>query len=534
MRMSSATNKVQGPLEKAFQHRMLPAEASPSPELWERIDHQLTLQENVHYKKRMLLYRQLAAACFVLFVLTGALLTYNVGREEGTVPGTAGRQSERPVQPAGNLAAIAGKRNTEHSLSGNAMQAVVPPLAAATELASASLPLVQSSRRHKAADFASMNGAAAGPKTSDEPAGQAALAEIHLGADLPEAATTSEQLWYPSARRAIAAVPPSFSTGGQKPASAQSLLRKPEAAIIDVAEEEGAWRAAEQNKALALHTAEASQIDAGSRWSVGMGYVPAYFNQNIGLPHQGAGAMDEMGIADAGVVATFTSAQNMREAREEFEKNTEPGFSFGVEAKAGLKLGRHLTLLSGMGFTQNTARTKSSYVISQFWTDLHTSGAATGRSSSIFLPALNTNLAVDSVSVAQTENFYVHYRYRHLTLPVGLQYAGTISKDWFWYAAGGLAANFLLETSIRASDETLQQVRYGVGDDSPFRKVQFSGNASLGIGKHMGKGISLAAGPEWKGFFDSLLNEPSKALAPQGRPYTMGINLSVHYELRQR
>ena len=46
--------------------RFQDAEATPGPEVWSRIDHALAMQENVKYKKRVLFYRQLAAACFIL------------------------------------------------------------------------------------------------------------------------------------------------------------------------------------------------------------------------------------------------------------------------------------------------------------------------------------------------------------------------------------------------------------------------------------------------------------------------------------
>ncbi len=80
--MSSANKKDKKPLEDVFRHHMQDAEATPSPDLWARIDHDLTVQENAQYKKRIVYYRQLAAACFVLFVMAGAILLYQLNTPE--------------------------------------------------------------------------------------------------------------------------------------------------------------------------------------------------------------------------------------------------------------------------------------------------------------------------------------------------------------------------------------------------------------------------------------------------------------------
>ena len=69
--MSSANKKEYGELEQSMWRRFQDAEAMPDPEVWARIDHELTLLENAKYKRRVLFYRQLAAACFVLFILAG-------------------------------------------------------------------------------------------------------------------------------------------------------------------------------------------------------------------------------------------------------------------------------------------------------------------------------------------------------------------------------------------------------------------------------------------------------------------------------
>src|SRR5690606_12638626 len=105
------------------------------------------------------------------------------------------------------------------------------------------------------------------------------------------------------------------------------------------------------------------------RWSVGMAYMPSYFDQNIGIPQQMASVLpaNRMGFKMSATTAEAEMEQNMQDARSEFEQNTDPAFSFAVDAKAGYRIGKKWKIFSGLGFTQNTARTKSSYIIKQFW-----------------------------------------------------------------------------------------------------------------------------------------------------------------------
>jgi hypothetical protein len=150
------------------------------------------------------------------------------------------------------------------------------------------------------------------------------------------------------------------------------------------------------------------------------------------------------------------------------------------------------------------------------------------------LPSISSGFASDSLHVAKTSEYNVNYRYRHLTIPVGLQYEGNINNDWFWYGGAGVAANILVQTTILASASDVRDVDYDTGENSPFRKLQWSGNVSAGVGKRLANNLSVTVGPEFRSYFDTLLANPENALAPQGKPYTMGLNLAVNYELSSR
>lgn len=89
--------------------RFQDAEAMPDPDVWSRIDHALTMQENARYKKRVLFYRQLAAACFTLFILAGSalLLHFKHDQEQAQLAAATSAQAT----PANNTATIANNSN---------------------------------------------------------------------------------------------------------------------------------------------------------------------------------------------------------------------------------------------------------------------------------------------------------------------------------------------------------------------------------------------------------------------------------------
>ena len=574
--MSSAANDKRGHLEDELQRRMHDAEASPSPDLWARIDHDLTLQENKHYKNRMVLYRQLAAACFVLFMLAGALLTYNYRTEssidEGIaamqLPGTIGESAASEETPedllneesetlADRIASLPNEKEQASSslaragaLESKNLSSRSGAGAGKTERQSINATLANSYTAVQNAETTAP-GHRAGGELTNATAPSSSIAEGLGSFGSPEltggrgnAALSRFDVGRPffqTARQAITSVPLSFMNGAEKGAAGEAGRTR---SVVELTPTAVAENAASQKKAeelaIALNTPAAgsekeTKEGAGEgRCSLGLGYAPSYFNQNIQMPGQMMGAISRTSLVADGPATSYNSAFSMDQARDEFEANTDPAFSYAVEAKAGFKLFNKLKLLTGIGFTQNMARTKSSYVIKQFLYKPGTNERVAMPGSTVFLPSLSNNFTTDSLSVKKTDGFYVNYRYRHITLPVGLQYEGNISKNWFWYTAGGMAANFLVQTTVMASNSEVKDVSYGYSDDSPFRKVQFSGNVSAGVGKRISNLVSVTAGPEFRGYLNSLIAEPEKALAPQGNPYTIGINMSVNYNLGQK
>ncbi|MDX5420366.1 MAG: outer membrane beta-barrel protein [Hymenobacteraceae bacterium] len=562
--MSSANNHKRHSLEDEFQRRLFDAEARPAPDLWARIDHDLTVQENIDYKKRALFYRQLAAACFVLFALTGSLLAFyynNSLNGDASPQGIAvlpetGEATTAPVTPEAAMQAYMEQHAEPYNATQPQNAQVVTPrthMKGATEPKNLNTDQVDATAGvHRESGtyynagagyspfFGYSNGPVIGRNRGFVSGGVSGNIGTGIGKPQPLGGNRYSQII--SWESITITFGNNSQKGPQAPQRNASLAAKPRS-FVEMSEQQSAMRQQRgQQQAAALASTlnkendnKAAQGKSDNRWSLSLAYAPSYFEQNIGLPDPARIGTGRMGITSSSsdVNASKESFQNMTAARDEYQNKTAPAFSYAMEVKTGFKLKEKLKLLTGIGYSENTARTKSNYIVRQFWFKPRSKEQFEMGPSTIFLSSLNNDFSSDSISVARTgEAFDVDYKYRHLSIPVGLQYEHDITKNWFVYAAGGVAANFLLESSVSASNNDVQSVNYTPRDEeSPFRKVQMSGNVSLGVGKRLTPNLTLALGPEVRNYFSTLVDEPEKAMAPQGRPYAVGLNMALNYQL---
>lgn len=539
-------------MEEEFQRRMQHAEATPSADLWNRIDHQLTVQENGQYKRGMLFYRQLAAACVTLLVVAGSMAAFYFSKPaagpESIAPATlATKASDAPASPDAEITDEAIAQDMQEAVLAQepqpaTLQAASPapqrPKADAFLAPTGTTPeLASTEAAHTispaAGDWYNVTGTARAVYTSVF----SSKSETRTGNQASSRFPAIQQSFTGKATTASfgAASASSFagnSTASSMPANIDALSRAVMNRLraLDAEQESMAHRSKAEQELAVAGVPEKEQGQKRGRWSLGLAYAPSYFEQNIGTatPASMPATFNTLAPPSAMQASTLMVA----EAREEYKEEIEPGFSYGVEVKTGFKLGKKWKLLSGLGFTQNTARSKSSYVLEQDQRRMGANGRADASAKTFFVPTLSQKDAMSSESLTKTDDYQVQYRYRHLTVPAGVQYEGKLSKDWFWFAGSGIAANILLESSVLASSSDIEDVEYDANDDdSPFRKLQWSGNVTAGLGKRLSDNISVTIGPEFRSYFDTMLASPEKSMAPQGKPYTMGLNLAVNYDL---
>jgi len=559
--MSSANNKEYGELEQSMWRRFQDAEAMPDPEVWSRIDHELTLLENAKYKRRVLFYRQLAAACFVLFILAGSALVMHFKQDKDqallATTGTSNSTTNPTINDT-NTSIASNQTIAEDQTAQEATiaQGYTSDKAQLQTIAQAEVENYSYDRNYSSADKATIPGrsqkytsATADPATiTTQPgaytSGQLANSTIaNSTIDSPTignptiAATLTDQLVqsYMPASQAIASVPADY-TGS----SALNPLIRRNATLGTIEPETKAEESITLQKqadfALALNspteTEKQETTKTNSRWNVGMGVTSSSFAQKVDIPEQYLVASNgRIGIlVHTGPIVSTETQNNLVDAYEEFDENTEAARSVNVDAKAGLRLGKRFKLLAGLGYSKNTARTRTSYIVEQFVFNPRTDERTKLKPSTIFIPALET-FTTDSVSVVKTKDpFTVEYSYQMLSLPVALQVEGKLGQKWFWYAHGGGAANLLMQSTIKADNPEIASISYGPTDDSPFKKVQFTGNVGLGLGKKLSNAFSVSVGPEYRHFFSPLLaNE--YADTNQGKPYAFGVNMGINYML---
>lgn len=560
--MSSTDKKDYGELEQSMWQRFQDAEATPGPEVWSRIDHALAMQENAKYKKRVLFYRQLAAACFILFLLAGSALVLHFKQDQDAalLATTTQQRNKTIAEPTetgkatiadnsassstspepGNYSLLEPAAN--NSLPGYETQETPTIAQAQTQNYSRDLNETNAAPRSERSNaIAQSNYNAENNTSATIKAGTTETTGLVAATIVNENKTETEtqKRSYMPAGQAIANVPADYTS----PATINPLLRRnavlgtttPESKSDDPEAPH-----AQTGLALALNkTEESDKKEAAvtaSRWNVGMGYGSTYFTQNINIPGYTVTPQQILKVPSFGPPEppkpsmSVESEENMRDARIEFKENTQAAMSFNVDAKAGFRIGKRLKMLTGLGYSQNSSKTRSSYIVEQFLFNPRTNERSKLKPTTVFLPSLDT-FTTDSVSVVKTKQpFDVDYSYQMLSVPLGMQVEGNLSQKWYWYATGSMAVNFLMQTTIKSSLPEIENVTYSATDDSPFRKVQFSGNLGMGVGKRISNAVTVSVGPEYRSFFNSMLTD-DKAVATQGRPYTIGLNMGVNYIL---
>ncbi|MCJ8166993.1 outer membrane beta-barrel protein [Pontibacter sp. E15-1] len=546
--MSSAANHQRGKLEDEFKNRMHDAEATPSQDLWARIDHHLTVQESSQYKKRMVFYRQLAAACIALLVLAGGAGAYYFSRapqggpQLATTPAPHANTRSSSERAEATLPAHTPPVHTPAAIAATPEQATAAsgPQTRNRTAAGTAAPGTAAATRHEVVALAPVASETVSPSSRfrmdavSEPSGLGNTARASF-----QRHTSIQRTMEALAERAAFNAGTFYRQAGSSsiPVAAQradaEFRQQSEVVLARARQQDEAQPAvAYTDEALGgIKKSKKEKRDEKSRWSVGMAYAPSYFEQNIGAPNQAMAMSSRQSLMPSVASAADMSAMYMDEARQEYDASTDPGFSYGVEAKTGFKLGKKLKLLAGLGFLQNTARSKASYVVQPSQRNMPFGMNAFSAPATVFLPALSAGPATDSLVVAKRPTYDVEYRYRHLTVPVGLQYEGNIGNDWFWYGGAGVAANILLQSSIISAASDVQSLEYDRNEPSPFRKLQWSGNMSAGVGKRLAGNMSVTLGPEVRSYFTTMLADPGSTQASHGKPYTVGMNMAVNYEL---
>lgn len=512
---STPDPKPTGDLEHLFRQKFADAEVTPRASVWEQLDHELLVQENNTYRRRLMGYRWAAAASLLLLASGGTWLTLHTlhDHQNGPLATTAGTPSAQPAPSAG----------TRPSLLARATAPAAHRASTAPEHMAA--PAANPAASQAAADLAAAGSSMAGPAASfdtGEAHGFAALHDLRrLGLNrsrfgsapnAPETAFGTSSATY-AAATATSATGAGYAGMAVRPASLPAAWTA--AGRPDVLPTVAVAPAAPALAALpeADEAAEETAPSKPRRWKFAGSYGASAFQPNINFSQASMGVSAQ---ADASAVPS-SSYDAYEVAAAEYRRQLRSGPGQRVTVTAEYGLGRHWSVQAGLQAAQLEATSETSW----YFQDGKSAAAS-------FYEAPRVGAAN---YVRQAPLRTVSYRYRTAGVPVSVRYATTEKQGWSLYAKLGAAVNVLLgsRTELQGVPEATR-VYTLASPDSPYRKVLTTLHAGAGVRfRPADASWSLALGPDAEAGLTSLNADPAQGLLRQARPYAVGLEASVEF-----
>lgn len=550
MKESSDNTNQPRKLEEVFRDGFEPAEVAPSAKLWRRIEQELEVKQAGYYKKHLAWYRGIAAASVLLLMLAMGYFWYDTK--------TAHRVAFR-----NSSVDTTAQNNNQDKLS-----ASLPP-----------------SEKYAAATLDTANG----KKDSDE---RVALTTTQPGPlSTPFKARTKLQSRASATNVKVKPSTVNRNMPGNKPAklrrkqTEQNKLLKYPAGLGPTKD-----RSLVNENAIALR-ANKDSIDAGafsdttkqlartlppllkadslvtftasattgkatkrvkiSRWAIGGGTGSHYFQQNIKFDDAASRSFANYSPQSAynntlAPISNNLAGNYIEAAKEEFNTNTQPAFSYRAVLAVNYKLNDKWSLEGGLTFTENQAQTSTSYIIykrpgafynlanvkqnNNSFADKTNGGPANVTIPvTIFLAELTDNYLDNSnIMVDKVDSFTMYYRYRQVGVPVKLRYQKNQGR-WFSYIQMGGAFNMLLQTSILSDSPRITNVEYTIGQPSPFRKWYVTALGSLGRGVKLSDVWQVQGSLDVARNFSALTQRLGPLENGKNKPYYLGFGLSTSY-----
>lgn len=496
---------------------MADAESTPPPRIWENLDTILENQELHHYRKQAKWYRSIAAAALLLLISFSIFLWKN-----GATPATQPQESlastaitnNAPAQPESNqpaptakkpvekLAAVSGtfsgKQGQNRNLNSKPLGAGriyerKPGTETTNAIAHSGSNQARISQKLQEAPNNFVTPTAAGTLASAEAKGSVEELSALAGrvGEINALAVTADSV---------------------QPARAKTILLQKQAetsavAVVTPAEKE-----------------EKNPTGTVQRWSLAVAYSPQY-----------AYAPVKLGQASNAPMASFSQpemANEYQEAVNEYNNSYSPTYSYSTMVGASYQINEKWQLESGFLYTQNEAKTSSSFLVSggagsrnQSFDGLAL--ATSAKNVPLVANALHSDASPTSMSVSRTTQYNTRYKYQQLGLPLRVAYRHNLKK-FFGYLAGGVHVNLLLQNSITPETMQVEALRFSFKDkDSPYKAWQFATSTSLGLGYEVSKNMSLIVAPELNYSLTPLLREEQQ----QTDAYQLGVSIGGRWRL---
>jgi hypothetical protein len=522
-----------GDLEHLFRQKFAEAEVTPRASLWEQLDHQLLVQQNETYRRRLLNYRWAAAASLLLLVgggtwfgiHSGASPTASTGASQSTVVAGAhnGAEPASPSELNGRYGAAAGQSGSaatgqEALTAASAADSPGPGASAAnpsaTEVANAGRPgtgasdgLALSFNPRTATNAGRNLGLSRGPRGRNAVGSTQPLVAYGIAAS----PASSAALWTDTGMRTEALVGRRAGLAGGTAGFSQPQTPSSGAPATVLLAAQPAPTMEQEKK-----QQEEPIIKKPRRWKFNAAYAAAAFNPNANFSRNVARSA---GVSYSDATSFRSAADAYEAAAAEYRQYLQAGLGQRVSVTADYALNKHWSLVSGVSVAQQEATSATSW----YFLD--------GKSvvASFFEPLPRPTANV----VARPERplYNVSYRYRTASVPVSVRYTSGEKKGWAVYAKLGAAVNVLFSSRSELKGVPEATRIYNLtSTDSPYRKVQTSMRGGAGLRFRPANATwSLAVGPDLEAGLTTLNANPSRGLSRQSRPYSVGLEASVEF-----
>ena len=482
-----------GDLEYLFRQRLGEAAVPPRLPLWEQLDHDLLVQQNDAYRRRLVTYRWLAAACVLLLLgVSGWASLRQLSAPTSGPAELAARQGNSPLADSQNVTSSA-YANISGATTGHG--ATTGPLAASTGADasnSAGSPVA----------LALLSSQGVSPRAGRD----LQLADAALAATFFSAASTasgnSAEVTNPLAMRMAALGGYSYN----RPDTLKPALR---AAPFMLAATSSAPPESEK------------PVVPAKRWRFGGSYATTAFNPNINFSRAGAGISS---YAPANSVST-KSANAYEAGAAEYRHNLRAGVGQRATLTAALAPTKHWVLMAGVEVAEYRASSETSYVLPE-----PTATAFTGNTTATYDYNNAASSSFTSPAVYTAAPRPTNYRYRTVGVPVSARY-GSGKSGVSLYAKVGAAVDLLLGSRVEVADTPAATREYSLrSSDSPYRQVVATVRGGGGVQyRPAGANWALLVGPTAEAGLTTLNNNPAQPLLSRTRPYALGLEASVEF-----
>jgi hypothetical protein len=542
MKKSPAEDTPGQSLEQIFQNGFAGAESTPPPRLWDNVERELENQDLHRYRRQVIWYRLVAAACLLLLLSGGVVLwkrnlaftsqetplaTQTETKAEDVPP--SDRSTTPTVTPEAEVTATEPLLDqTAVSEAFSRKQGQTKPVASASQVLAAhgkEVPAKQAAVPLPEPDVVKKRAASTVVVSADlaQNGSETSVGNSVAFQETGDGKQENKSFGVAEVAKGRALINQLAATASTPVITDSLLAHKPKSILVQ--KESPAAALAEAAASAGKTAQEAGGL--ANKWSVSLAYSPQYAYAPVKV-----GQNTSRMSFDAATGQTQNS-QFYHQAVEEYNSSYSPAYSFAAMVGAEYQLNEKWQLESGVLYTQNEATTTHSYLIYGGGNGFanqsgnHFSIGNSNRSIPLVSGAFNADAGQRGVYVSPTEEYQTKYRYQQVGLPLRLTYKWKIKK-LYALLSGGVNLNLLVQSSIAPETPQVEAVTYTLSDgDSPFKAFQWATATSVGVGYDVSDKMSIFAAPELTYSLSSLVHDGQQ----QVNPYQLGLRIGGKWRL---